>query len=277
MEAWLVNGQPGGMIHPADRGFAYGDGLFETIAVRNGRPRLLERHFARMADGCRRLGLPDPPLQVISDEIDCLSVNQQRGTVKLFWSRGTGPRGYRIPERSQPTRIVTFGSDPGSTARYQEAGVRVVSCRTPASCNSALAGLKTLTRLDSVLARSEFGAAHAEEGLMWTESGSAVGGTMSNLFLVEKGRLVTPALGNCGIRGVMRGLVLEAAASMGLSVEESNCGRQRVDEADELFLTNALIGLWPVRSHDQRVFSVGPISRAITLSLRDYGVDESGK
>lgn len=277
MLAWLVNGQPGNAISADDRGLAYGDGLFETIAIRRGEARFLERHFARLSGGCRRLGFPDPPLQAIGDDVADLIKGQDRGTVKVIFTRGSGPRGYRIPERAEPTRLVGFDAEARSADEQRPRGARVVSCRTPASCNPALAGLKTLNRLDNVLARSEWQRADADEGLMWDHRGLAVGGTMSNAFLVRKGRLMTPALDGFGILGVMRGIVIEAAAAMGLPVEEREITRREMEEADELFLTNALIGLWPVQCLDGRMIDVGPATRGIADELKAGGVGEAGQ
>ncbi len=274
MEQWLVNGKPGGRIDPDDRGFGYGDGLFETIAIRGGAARFIERHLSRLNDGCRQLGIPLPPTSLIREEAEQLVAGRQHGTIKVIVTRGPGPRGYCPPAAMHPTRAMVFLPENADAARRPAGGVRVVKCKTPASCNPALAGVKTLNRLDNVLARAELQTSDADEGLMSDLAGGIIGGTMSNLFMVHRGRILTPTLRNCGIRGVMRGLVLEAAAAAGEPVLETEIGMQQLAGAEELFLTNSLIGLWPVRWLAGRTLDTGPVTRRIARALRALGVEE---
>ena len=103
MQAW-INGQPADSIAVADRGLAYGDGLFETIKVRNGRALLLERHLARLAEGCQRLMIPCD-MQVLRDELSIYMQQLDQGVCKLILTRGAGQRGYAIPEPCAPQRI----------------------------------------------------------------------------------------------------------------------------------------------------------------------------
>lgn len=274
MQTWLVNGQFDHVVEAGDRGLAYGDGLFETIAVRNGAPRFFDRHLARLLDGCRRLNIPDPPAQRIDDEIIQLIAGARHGTAKVIITRGIGPRGYRPPMAARPTRAIGFTPDDGDLPTGHPAGIRVISCRTPVSCNAALAGLKTLNRLDNVLARSEWQDDAVSEGLMCDSGGRLIGGTMSNVFMVRGGRLLTPALDRCGIRGVMRAVVMESATGIGLTAMETEIGAQDLVQADELFLTNALIGLWPISSCAGRPVDIGPVTNAIAANLAARGVAE---
>ena len=274
MQTWLVNGHFDHVVEADDRGLAYGDGLFETIAVRNGVPRFFDRHIARLLDGCRRLNIPDPPAQRIADEITRLIAGVRRGTAKIIITRGIGPRGYRPPAAATPTRAIGFTPDDGDLRRGLPNGIRVISCRTPVSCNAALAGLKTLNRLDNVLARSEWQDDGVSEGLMCDSGGRLIGGTMSNLFMVRDGRLLTPALDRCGIHGIMRAVVMESAARIGLAAEATEIGALDLEQADELFLTNALIGLWPIASCSGRALDIGPVTGAIAADLAARGVEE---
>jgi 4-amino-4-deoxychorismate lyase len=274
MESWLVNGQRSPVVDAGDRGLAYGDGLFETIAIRQGVPRLFDSHMARLLDGCRRLALPDPSAQRINDEIAQLTRGHVRGVAKVIVTRGVGPRGYRPPADSTPTRVIGFIPEDGDKSRNRSRGVHIIACRTPFSCNPALAGLKTLNRLDSVLARSEWQDDGVSEGLMCDTADRVIGGTMSNVFVARGGRLLTPVLDQCGVRGIMRGLVLKSARTLGLPAAEARIGVREIAEADELFLTNALIGLWPVISCGSRVYEVGPVTRAIAAALAARGIEE---
>jgi branched-subunit amino acid aminotransferase/4-amino-4-deoxychorismate lyase len=106
-----VNGQPSTTLPVLDRGLQYGDGLFETIAIRQGRARLLDYHLERLYAGCARLGIPPPAAALLKTEIAAVSAVvagslAATATVKLIVTRGAGPRGYRPPAAAQPTCIV---------------------------------------------------------------------------------------------------------------------------------------------------------------------------
>src|SRR5688572_1169036 len=143
----LVNGQAGGTIDPLDRGLHYGDGLFETIAVANGRPRFHDWHLERLAAGARRLGFPEIDRGVLTAEI-AAAVDAPQAVVKLILTGGLGRRGYQRPRPAVPTRIVAGFPWPELPAQAAIAGVRLGWCRTRFSRNPALAGLKHLNRLE---------------------------------------------------------------------------------------------------------------------------------
>lgn len=270
--SWLRNGQSGGLIRPDDRGFAYGDGLFETIAWRSGMPRFLDRHLLRLAQGCSRLGLPFPGDATLDREIALLAAGHLHGTVRLTLTRGPGPRGYAPPDESEPTRVVSF--HPGPVRQPSPAGLSLALCQTPASNNTALAGMKTLNRLDNVLARVELAGTGFDEGVMCDGSGHVIGATAANVFAARAGVLLTPDLSQGGVAGIMRNLVLECAGTHGIAVRELRMTIDDLLEAEELFLTNALTGLRAVTMFDGRQLPGGELTRAIAAALRDCGVRE---
>ncbi|MCG6860635.1 MAG: aminodeoxychorismate lyase [Chromatiaceae bacterium] len=243
----LINGVEQDRLPIADRGLQYGDGLFETIGVRDGQPCLWREHFDRLSRGADRLGIPCPRQEQLLGECVRLIRGESICVLKLILTRGSGGRGYRAPENPRPTCIVSLHPWPKYPITWGEEGVTVTFCRTPLGENPALAGLKHLNRLEQVLARSEWRNPEIAEGLMQDGRGRIIGGTMSNLFLVRAGRLLTPRLDTCGIAGTARALVLRIAGLFGIEVVERDIARTDVLTADGLFLTNALIGVWPVR------------------------------
>lgn len=266
---WLVNGQPTG-VDPADRGLAYGDGLFETMAVRDGEIRWLGLHLDRLEHGCRRLAIPAPARASLAAELRAHCPPEGRAVAKLIVTRGPGERGYAPPERATPTRVLGISAWPEfPAARYRE-GIAVRVCGLRLGENPALAGLKHLCRLEQVLAQLELGGHAVDQGLLLDTSGNVVGGTSSNLFAVHGADLVTPALLRCGIKGVMRRAVLEAATALGIRTAERDLTLAQVSGADELFMTNALIGIWPVATLDGQRFSIGPVTKRLMAHL-GYG------
>ena len=243
----LIDGAEAGCLTVADRGLQYGDGLFETLAVRDGAPCLWREHFDRLSRGADRLGIPCPPRELLLHECRWLTGGESTGVLKIILTRGSGGRGYGPPETPQPIRILTLYPWPDYPADWGEQGVKVIFCRTPLGENPVLAGLKHLSRLEQILARSEWRDRGVAEGLMQDGRGRIIGGTMSNLFLVRAGRLLTPQLDTCGIAGTVRDLVLRMGGTFGIRVLEKDIMRADLAAADGLFLTNALIGVWPVR------------------------------
>jgi len=241
--AMLINGQPGHLIAVADRAVQYGDGLFETIRCEQGAPRWLERHLARLGRGCARLQLPLPDLTQLEHEVRELAAGETQVLVKILYTRGVGAaRGYAPRDCRQPTRIVSLHPWPVRPAHWR-GGFRVELATQQLGENAALAGIKHLNRLEQVLAAMEAQARQVDEVLLATQSGQLIGGSMSNLFLIEADRLITPPLERCGVEGIMRSLVIEAAAAAGLGMAIEAVSAARLAQAPSLFLTNVRLGL----------------------------------
>ena len=263
---FLVNGQPGGTVDPLDRGLHYGDGLFETIAIIGGRPRFLDWHLERLAAGARRLGFPEIDLGALTSEIAAV-VDGPRAVVKLILTRGPGPRGYRPPRPVAPTRIVAGFPWPALPAQAAVAGVRLGWCRTRFGRNPALAGLKHLNRLEQVLARAEWDDEAMDEGLMQDDCGQVISATQANLFARIEGCWITPLLDECGVAGIMRRAFLHWSGQQGDPVTERAVPATEIAGASALFLTNAVIGAWPVRETGNRALAIDPAVAAFNAWL----------
>lgn len=251
-DATLVDGLSGATLPVADRGLQYGDGVFETIAVLDGRPCLWERHLARLREGCDRLGLPAPDPGVLAAEAQSLAAGCARAVLKVIVTRGDGGRGYRPPSPAVSRRILALAPWPAYPDAWRTEGVRVRWCATRLGHQPRLAGIKHLNRLEQVLARAEWDDPEVPEGLMLDLDGHVVSGTQSNLVVLRRGTALTPPLDRCGIAGVVRALALETLRAAGIAVREARLTREEVNDADALFLTSALIGCWPVRELDGR-------------------------
>jgi 4-amino-4-deoxychorismate lyase len=267
----LVDGSPGLSVRADDRGLLYGDGLFETCALRDGRPLLWARHLDRLALGCQRLGLPAPDREVLTRESLGLCAAVRRGVLKLLLTRGRGGRGYRPPAVPTPTRIVSLHPLPDYPPSFWTDGIELRVCATPLGDNPRLAGVKHLNRLEQVLARGEWDDPAVPEGLMLDTRGRVVEGTMSNVFAVTRGGLLTPALERCGVAGVMREEVLALAADLAIPARIGEVSLADLAAADEVLVTNSLIGLWPVRRVAGRSLAPGPMARRLLEALRRRG------
>jgi 4-amino-4-deoxychorismate lyase len=267
MLSW-VDGQPAEQLSVKDRGLAYGDGLFETITVTAGQASLLERHLARLAEGCVRLHIP---VDMALLKVELLAFSQQLGdgVAKLIVTRGDGQRGYAPPEPAQPRRILQGAAKPLYPPRNAEQGVRLFPCATRLAEQPLLAGLKHLNRLEQVLARAEWQGVEPAEGLMLDASGRVIEGVYSNLFIVRDGQLVTADLTRCGVAGVMRAELLAQAAASGITCQVRDIEFAELLAADEVFLCNSVYGVWPVSALQTHDWPVGPLTRKLQAIARD--------
>ncbi len=258
----LVNGKAGDQINIWNRGLAYGDGLFETIAIVNQLAPLLEQHLQRLQQGCRRLEI-NCDWSALRDEI-ALLLNQKNtqafSVLKIIICREQLGRGYAFQKNSPGQRILALSAAADYTIHKQQ-GVRVRVCQHRLPINPALAGLKHLNRLDNVLARAEWNDKTVFEGLMLDTQGRIVEATMSNLFMVGAGKLMTPSLKRCGVQGIMRDRIIEQfAADISVPVTVKDLLLSDLIAADELFICNSVIGLLPVVAVGCHLKSIGPVS-----------------
>jgi 4-amino-4-deoxychorismate lyase len=233
----LVNGLAEERVPALDRGLQYGDGLFETLRLRDGVPLLWDRHWARLQRGLAALAIGG------LREEDCLADLQRAAgpgsaLAKLIVTRGSGPRGYAPPAGARPTRICA--AEPESL-RPAPGPLRFGLCRTRVAASPA-PGCKHLNRLENVLARAEW-AEGWDEGLMRDGAGRVVCGTQSNLILIDGDAMLTPALDRCGIRGTRRDWLLDRLRSEGVAVREALLPLGQLRAAGAWFFCNTRIGL----------------------------------
>lgn len=263
----LVDGVPGTAIAAQDRGLLYGDGLFETIRVIDGRVPLWPRHMARLAEGCRRLALPVPEPGVLLAELNAVAAGMPAAVVRITWTRGVGQRGYAPPPAARPTRVVAAFPAPPFDPVAADEGVRARVCALRLAVQPRLAGIKHLNRLEQVLARSEWDDPAIFEGLLLDEAGQLVSATAANVFAVIDGAVATPPVDRCGVAGVARAEVLASWPS----VQVRPMALDELPGASEVFLTSSVRGILPVQAVGDTVFAPGPVTRALQRHWRDLG------
>jgi 4-amino-4-deoxychorismate lyase len=260
-DTW-IDGQTANDALRFDRGLHYGDGLFETIDVREGRARFLALHADRLARGSERLGIACDAGAQLTAAARALDGD---GTLKVIVTRGDSvARGYGTTG-AERARVLRFWY-PGAPAT-RPAKCDVVTLAQRWGENPALAGLKHLNRLEQVLARRELAATGADEGLVLASTGRLVSGTMCNVFLYVDERWVTPRVDRCGIAGVMRAVVLREAARAGLSIDEVALDAAVLPRVSAAFFTNVRIGVSPVTRLDGRRLAVPPEVEALRAAI----------
>ena len=212
----LVDGKRSDHLRVLDRGLAYGDGIFRTMRAVQGTIPFWTRHYRKLASDCAVLGIACPSEELVLRDLHEVLHSESDCVLKVIVTRGLGGRGYAVPLQSTATRIVASFPLPPPLAQYERSGVRVRWCQVRLSIQPRLAGVKHLNRLENVLARSEWNDSEIPEGLMLDTEAHVISGTHCNIFLLEHGRLVTPDLSRCGIAGVQRERVFEAAERLGI-------------------------------------------------------------
>lgn len=261
----LINGFKTTNVDVCDRGFQYGDGLFETIAYKNNKCQLWDEHMQRLRNSCDRLSLTCVDESLWLEDIGKLALKGD-AVIKLSISRGISGRGYAYAEGDNVTRVTAsfdMPDYPDDNAR----GITATICKTPISINTVLAGMKHLNRLDNVLARNEWKGNDITEGFMFDDKEHVIEGTMSNVFCVMGDELYTPILERCGVAGVMRQQVINFAAELNVPVNIVDISKQNFLLMDAVFITNSIIGLWPVKKIGDVEFKENKLLKKIQTNL----------
>lgn len=253
-------------IDPRDRGFLLGDGLFETLPAVAGRLFHLADHRDRMARGADLLGLPAPPDQSELEDaaLTVLAANglaHDHAALRITYTRGPGPRGLLLPEEPATTLLISAAS-----ARPTTAPATAIVSAQRRNHLSPTTRVKCLGYLDNILARREAERAGADDGLMTNGDGNLACASAANLFAVEDGVLLTPAVDHGALPGVTRNVILALAAANGIEALETAVTPERLGAAAEAFLTNSLIGVRPLVAVDGATISdgaPGPLTRTL--------------
>jgi len=267
----LVNGVVAESVSAIDRGLSYGDGVFRSLVAWQGRPRHWRSHYGKLEHDCAALAIPCPPAGVLEKEIALAAEDTPEAVGRIIVTRGSGERGYAPPATPSPTRIVMVSAMPEYPPEFARDGVVVRVCETRYASQPRLAGVKHLNRLENVLARAEWNDRGTAEGLMLDADGQVIGGTMTNLFIVENGALVTPGLSRCGVSGVTRKRILHAAQRAGVACSEEAVPLSRLLRAQEAMLVNSVVGAWFIKSCAGTRWTVGTLYERVREWIDDEG------
>jgi 4-amino-4-deoxychorismate lyase len=262
---YWVDGKQSKVLPLPDRGLEFGDGLFETMLYRRGAIAFPEHHLKRLAHGLDALKFPDCTSFVKSCLNSTLATlaGQGSGSLRLTVTRGQGPRGYAPPLDCQPRVIISFNPGEYDFGGLPEPAATDV-CTVRWSNNVALAGLKHLNRLEQVMASQERRAADLDEMLMLDQRERVISTISGNLYGVFDGEIHTPIIDSAGIRGTRRQLLIERwSKTLGIKVVERNIDLSSLVSASELFYSNSLVGLRPIASVGNAIWTAHPVCRSL--------------
>ena len=213
---------------------------------------------------------------LLQREAEQMAAGANHAVLKLIVSRGQGGRGYRQPDDIHPTRLFSLHPYPSYPDSYRSEGITARICRHRLGLNPALAGIKHLNRLEQIMARAEWRTEDIQEGLMLDQKGFVIEGTMSNVFCIKEQRLFTAPIERCGVAGIVRGIVLSLAGALNINVKEAYFTADQLRQADEIFVTNSVIGIWPIRELEGQVIAAGPLTSVLQQAYRQLRLLEMG-
>jgi aminodeoxychorismate lyase len=261
-------------LSPLDRGFLYGDGLFETLKAEGQRIFFFERHLARMREGARFLRIPFPAdLDYRGIIQDLQEKNQIPGgaSVKICLSRGRHEGSLSLYTPSSPTVVILAAQRASSGPTEWDKGLSVtVEGEVHQNDTSSLCRLKTMNYLPYLLARTRAQEKGFEDAILTNTVKEICECTTSNLFFFREDRLETPAV-SCGVLpGVLREAVMECMEQEGEPVREVKLGRETLPSCEEIFVTNSLVEVLPVGRVDQDEYPVRERTRRVLGLFQAY-------
>jgi len=263
-------------ISPFNRGFLYGDGLFETVRSYRGRLFALEDHFLRLKESADFLRVPIPfDLKQLRELLLCLikknRLEKRDGRIRINLARGGGRRGLFAEEGAPSEVVITAEAVPPVIERIQREGVKLVIIRDiRIDSRSPLSSHKTFNYIPGVLGLFQVEAEGGDEGVFLNYEGNVIEGVTSNVFMVKGGRLFTPPISSGLLPGITRKKVIEVAQDAGFDLCESDISAGELFSAHEIFITSSVREVVPVVALDAKTFQVGEVTRTIQNAYKRH-------
>lgn len=287
-----VDGESQQSVDILDRSFQYGDGCFTTMLVQGGQIQHFHDHQRRVDECLKALRISELDWGVVNVWLDSalqhIQNNALYGTksldgsenlhetnkphdekagIKLHVSRGSGGRGYSTKNIAKPTITISTFNFPSHYSAWQGSGVELGVCQQALGLSPLLAGHKHNNRLEQILMKDEMDQANEVDGVVLDISGNVIETTMANLFWRKGQSIHTPQLAQSGVAGVMRKQVLTALNQAELSVTISDYCLSQLMQADEVFMTNSILGVAPVTRISETQFNIGTVTRSLQGQL----------
>lgn len=266
----VIHDEKTAVVPVFDRGFLYGDSVFETLRTSGGKPVDGARHLERLARSAASLGFAPTPTEVVARELDAAlaAAAHPESYVRVMLTRGEGPAGLDPALVGAPRRVIIVQPLHLPAPEVYERGVRaVVAALERVSARALDPSVKSGNYLNSILAVAEARARGADEAILCNPAGAIAEAAAANVFVVRAGRVQTPPLTAGILPGITRRRVLELCAQAGLAADEVDLAPEALRGADEAFLTSSIRGLVPVTTVDDRAVGSGRPG-PVTLELR---------
>jgi branched-chain amino acid aminotransferase len=268
------------VVSVMDRGLLFGDGIFETLRVYNGKVFRLRDHLVRLQRSAQllELSLPGPLDSIKSAIYETINKNKLKDAyIRVNITRGRGPMGLDHTFCREPTFFIIARDHVAVPDTYYSDGIKLIISSTVRMHAEALdPRIKSLNFLNNIQARSEAAKAEVFDSLMLNHAGYLAECSVSNIFFVTDGVLYTPAIESGILEGVTRNVVIESAEGMGIKVEQGFYSASDIHNADEVFITNTGSEILPVRMLDNAMYNVGEITTRLHKAYRELTANSNG-
>jgi branched-chain amino acid aminotransferase len=274
VEIWINNkiiSAKNARVSVFDRGFMYGDGVFETMRSYGGRVFGLNAHMDRIANSLKvvKIKIPYSKAFIEKELYRLLKVNNLKDAyIRLMITRGEGTVGLAKIDCALPTVVIFVKRFTPYPAKMYKNGISIKIVKVRQNENSPVSGIKSISFLNYILARLEAKEGGFDDGIMLNSKGMICESTISNIFLIRKNQLATPPKTSGILPGITRDVILKLACKIGLKAKEKNITPQELCAADEVFLTNSLMEVMPVVKVGDKVIGIarpGPLTKRIHL------------
>ncbi len=257
MKYCSINGIEKQVIDITDRGLAYGDGLFTTAKILNGKVTLLDKHLKRLTEGCRHLGIQLPCQQGLKEQVCAVARSFLLASLKVIITAGSGGRGYsRLGLKEKDCNIIIMVFDfPTQYAAQSKQGITLGDSHQQIGSNPMLSGIKHLNRLEQVLLRAELDKRSEDELLVTNDKGEIIEATCANVFYWQKGQLHTPKITSSGVNGIVRQAILAKYPE----IKECRAQFSDLKDVEAMFICNSLMGIMPVRTYNNRKLNIDEV------------------
>jgi 4-amino-4-deoxychorismate lyase len=266
-QSYLINGSFDATISPFDRGFAYGDGVFRTLVMREGVPESWPQHYQKLVADCAVINIVCPSAELLMSDLQQLFLIDDVAVAKIIITRGEGNRGYTPPPITAPMRVVTKSTMPEYPETRFVDGVNLTVCETRLAAQPLLAGIKSLNRLENVLARMEWHNPDIADGIFLDVNGNVIECTAANIFARFGDTLITPSLTQCGVAGITRQRIIDLAHTIPLKTSIEAFSLEKLFTADEIIICSSLYGAWQVKSIQEKPIKKGALAANIRAAL----------
>ncbi len=269
---YCVNGKLVSGVAPTNRGFAYGDGIFRTMRLLNGELQDWPLHYQTLVADCSKIHIVCPSAELLMQEFKHLMASAEdadlsSGIVKVIITRGDGARGYAPPAICEPTRVLILSTLPVYPPAIYDVGVALYTCQTRLASQPLLAGIKHLNRLENVLARAELKDPRFFDGVLRDYDDHVIEAVSGNLFIHKDGLVMTPALEQCGVAGVMRQKILDWYKTQGQTVVSTSLLMENLLTADAVVVANSVYGVLQVTQIDEQVIASNDWAKQLRSDL----------
>ena len=244
----LVNGKPNSSIKIFDRGFLYGDAVFETILVENKIPQNLTQHLQRLKKGINQLKIKNFDIELLRKHIKKALSDQNNCVLGINITRGeASKRGYDLKLSNKPSIIITTSKIPKYPKIYYTKGINTKFSNIKLFLNKNIDSIKHCNKDDYILATNEISKKYPEI-ILCNEKDYIIEGTSCNIFFIKKNKIFTPNINGYGVEGVMKNIIINILKRNGISTKTLNIKKTDVRNYDAAFFCNSIRKIWNIRS-----------------------------